>query len=133
MSPPPATPSSPASPAYARGASGIASLPSAAQIIAACTAAKAGVHGSTSATSASGGGAGASGSGADSDDESGTHATIGPGADSVAGSAADYTGLVLAFWGDARWSRAQLLGEIARGHWGLAKAGVGDLVSRHAS
>jgi len=26
-------------------------------------------------------------------------------------------GRVLVFWGDARWSRAQLLGEIARGHW----------------
>ena len=25
---------------------------------------------------------------------------------------------VQVFWGDARWSRAQLLGEIARGHWG---------------
>jgi hypothetical protein len=31
-------------------------------------------------------------------------------------------GTVMAFWGDARWSRAQLLGEIARGHWGLCKA-----------
>ncbi|KAA8491471.1 hypothetical protein FVE85_2486 [Porphyridium purpureum] len=27
---------------------------------------------------------------------------------------------VMVFWGDARWSRTQLLGEIARGHWGLA-------------
>ena len=32
---------------------------------------------------------------------------------------------VLAFWGDARWSRAQLLGEIARGHWGLCRGSVG--------
>ena len=27
----------------------------------------------------------------------------------------DWSGLVFVFWGDARWSRAQLLGEIARG------------------
>lgn len=33
-------------------------------------------------------------------------------------------GRVLAFWGDAQWSRTQLLGEIARGHWGLCKASV---------
>ena len=26
-------------------------------------------------------------------------------------------GRVLVFWGVARWTRAQLLGEIARGHW----------------
>ena len=38
-------------------------------------------------------------------------------------------GRVLAFWGDARWSRAQLLGEIARGHWGLCRAGVSDFTS----
>ena len=30
-------------------------------------------------------------------------------------------GKVLVFWGTAQWSRAQLLGEIARGHWGLTK------------
>lgn len=35
---------------------------------------------------------------------------------------------VKVFWGDARWTRAQLLGEIARGHWGMVKAGVEDLV-----
>jgi len=35
-------------------------------------------------------------------------------------------GRVLVFWGDARWSRAQLLGEIARGHWGLCRAGVSE-------
>jgi hypothetical protein len=38
-------------------------------------------------------------------------------------------GRVMAFWGDARWSRAQLLGEIARGHWGLCRAGVGDITA----
>jgi len=37
-------------------------------------------------------------------------------------------GRVLAFWGDARWSRVQLLGEIARGHWGLCRAGVMDII-----
>ena len=36
-------------------------------------------------------------------------------------------GRVLVFWGDARWTRTQLLGEIARGHWGLCRASVGDL------
>eukprot|EP00929_Paragymnodinium_shiwhaense_P064099 TRINITY_DN32075_c0_g1_i2.p1 TRINITY_DN32075_c0_g1~~TRINITY_DN32075_c0_g1_i2.p1 ORF type:complete len:140 (+),score=10.94 TRINITY_DN32075_c0_g1_i2:3-422(+) len=36
-------------------------------------------------------------------------------------------GRVLVFWGDAQWSRAQLLGEIARGHWGLCTGGAGDL------
>eukprot|EP00927_Polykrikos_kofoidii_P043479 TRINITY_DN37552_c0_g2_i1.p1 TRINITY_DN37552_c0_g2~~TRINITY_DN37552_c0_g2_i1.p1 ORF type:complete len:806 (-),score=112.86 TRINITY_DN37552_c0_g2_i1:97-2514(-) len=36
-------------------------------------------------------------------------------------------GVVLVFWGDAQWSRAQLLGEIARGHWGLCRATAGDL------
>ena len=29
---------------------------------------------------------------------------------------------LLVFFGDARWSRSQLLGEIARGHWGLTKS-----------
>ena len=38
-------------------------------------------------------------------------------------------GRVLAFWGDARWSRAQLLGEIARGHWGLCRASVSDITA----
>ena len=41
-------------------------------------------------------------------------------------------GRVFAFWGDARWSRAQLLGEIARGHWGLCRAGVGDITTSTA-
>jgi len=36
-------------------------------------------------------------------------------------------GQVYAFWGDARWSRTQLLGEIARGHWGLCRASTSDL------
>ena len=42
-------------------------------------------------------------------------------------------GQVLAFWGDARWSRAQLLGEIARGHWGLACGSVADIAASMAS
>ena len=33
---------------------------------------------------------------------------------------------VWVFWGDARWSRAQLLGEMARGHWGMCMARGGD-------
>ena len=37
-------------------------------------------------------------------------------------------GEVMVFWGDARWTRAQLLGEIARGHWGLCKADVTDIL-----
>merc|ERR1712232_830879 len=37
-------------------------------------------------------------------------------------------GRVLAFWGHASWTRVQLLGEIARGHWGLCRATVTDLV-----
>ena len=36
-------------------------------------------------------------------------------------------GRVFALWGDARWSRAQLLGEIARGHWGLCRGSVADI------
>lgn len=38
-------------------------------------------------------------------------------------------GRVLCFWGDAQWSRTQLLGEIARGHWGLCKASVAELIA----
>jgi len=41
-----------------------------------------------------------------------------------------FGGIVYCFWGDARWSRTQLLGEIARGHWGMCKAGVLDVVAR---
>mmetsp|Transcript_4039 Transcript_4039/g.10214 ORF Transcript_4039/g.10214 Transcript_4039/m.10214 type:complete len:446 (-) Transcript_4039:161-1498(-) len=37
-------------------------------------------------------------------------------------------GRVWAFLGEARWTRAQLLGEIARGSWGLCSALVGDLL-----
>lgn len=39
------------------------------------------------------------------------------------------TGRMFAIWGDARWSRAQLLGEIAKGDWGLCRANVGDLTA----
>jgi len=38
-------------------------------------------------------------------------------------------GRVFAFWGDARWSRTQLLGEIARGHWGLCRASISELTA----
>jgi len=38
-------------------------------------------------------------------------------------------GRVLCFWGDARWTRTQLLGEIARGSWGLCRANTGDLAA----
>lgn len=41
-------------------------------------------------------------------------------------------GRVLCFWGDARWTRAQLLGEIAKGDWGLCRANVGDLAASPA-
>ncbi len=41
-------------------------------------------------------------------------------------------GRVLVWWGDAQWSRTQLLGELARGHWGLCKASVSDLIARSA-
>mmetsp|Transcript_38593 Transcript_38593/g.99952 ORF Transcript_38593/g.99952 Transcript_38593/m.99952 type:complete len:467 (+) Transcript_38593:90-1490(+) len=37
------------------------------------------------------------------------------------------TGRVLCFWGDARWTRTQLLGEIAKRDWGLCHANVSDL------
>jgi len=37
-------------------------------------------------------------------------------------------GQVYAFWGAVRWSRAQLLGEIARGHFGICHASVSDLI-----
>lgn len=38
-------------------------------------------------------------------------------------------GVVHCVWGDAQWSRTQLLGEIARGHWGLCRASVAELVA----
>jgi len=34
------------------------------------------------------------------------------------------------FWGYAGWSRCQLMGEIARGSWGLCQASAGDLAAR---
>lgn len=37
------------------------------------------------------------------------------------------TAQVSCCWGDARWSRVQLLGEIARGSWGICRAEVSDL------
>lgn len=37
------------------------------------------------------------------------------------------TGTVYVFWGKAQWSRAQLLGEIAKGSWGLCRASVTDV------
>jgi len=40
---------------------------------------------------------------------------------------------VLIFWGDAQWSRTQLLGELARGHWGLCRASAADLVAEPAT
>ena len=42
-------------------------------------------------------------------------------------------GRVLVFWGDARWSRTQLLGELAKGDWGLGRAGVRQLTVEPAS
>mmetsp|Transcript_114239 Transcript_114239/g.319216 ORF Transcript_114239/g.319216 Transcript_114239/m.319216 type:complete len:353 (+) Transcript_114239:1-1059(+) len=39
---------------------------------------------------------------------------------------------LLVFWGYAGWSRCQLLGEIARGSWGLCGAELGDVVSSGA-
>merc|ERR1711977_314191 len=36
-------------------------------------------------------------------------------------------GRVYVFWGSVWWSRTQLLGEIARGQWGLGPAGVQDI------
>jgi hypothetical protein len=41
-------------------------------------------------------------------------------------------GRVFCVWGDARWSRAQLLGEIAKGDWGLCRANTGDLTTAPA-
>lgn len=38
-------------------------------------------------------------------------------------------GRVFVIWGDARWSRAQLLGEIAKGDWGLCRGNIGDLTT----
>ena len=41
-------------------------------------------------------------------------------------------GRVFVFWGDAQWSRTQLLGEIARGHWGLCRASVAEIAAAPA-
>mmetsp|Transcript_18962 Transcript_18962/g.48325 ORF Transcript_18962/g.48325 Transcript_18962/m.48325 type:complete len:90 (+) Transcript_18962:264-533(+) len=35
--------------------------------------------------------------------------------------------VVHVFWGEARWSRTQLLGELARGSWGMCRAEASDL------
>lgn len=40
-----------------------------------------------------------------------------------------FRGRVYAFWGDARWSRTQLLGEIARGHWGMCRQSLVEIVA----
>mmetsp|Transcript_13779 Transcript_13779/g.18392 ORF Transcript_13779/g.18392 Transcript_13779/m.18392 type:complete len:549 (+) Transcript_13779:13-1659(+) len=40
-----------------------------------------------------------------------------------------FAGRVFAFWGDARWSRTQLLGEIARGHWGMCKSTLAEILA----
>ncbi|CAJ1368189.1 unnamed protein product [Effrenium voratum] len=45
-----------------------------------------------------------------------------------AGDAAEAEGQALVFWGEARWQRTQLLGELARGDWGLCAAVPEDLV-----
>eukprot|EP00697_Spironema_sp_BW2_P007468 gnl/Spiro4/2174_TR1042_c0_g1_i1.p1 gnl/Spiro4/2174_TR1042_c0_g1~~gnl/Spiro4/2174_TR1042_c0_g1_i1.p1 ORF type:complete len:479 (+),score=82.97 gnl/Spiro4/2174_TR1042_c0_g1_i1:60-1496(+) len=39
-------------------------------------------------------------------------------------------GRVYCVWGAARWTRTQLLAEMARGHWGLTRATVADLIAR---
>lgn len=38
-------------------------------------------------------------------------------------------GVLHVFWGYAGWSRVQLLGEVARGHWGLCTASVADITA----
>uniref|UniRef100_A0A7S0TF13 RING-CH-type domain-containing protein n=1 Tax=Chrysocystis fragilis TaxID=1411660 RepID=A0A7S0TF13_9STRA len=40
-----------------------------------------------------------------------------------------FRGTVYAFWGDARWSRTQLLGEIARGHWGMCRHTLAEILA----
>ena len=40
---------------------------------------------------------------------------------------------ILIFWGCAQWSRTQLLGEIARAHWGLCKMTVADILEEASS
>lgn len=36
-------------------------------------------------------------------------------------------GRVYVVWGNARWTRTQLLGEVARGHWGLGRASINEV------
>jgi hypothetical protein len=38
-------------------------------------------------------------------------------------------GRVFVFWGNAGWSRSQLLGEIAHGSWGMCRASAGDIIT----
>eukprot|EP00656_Telonema_subtile_P043434 TRINITY_DN49796_c0_g1_i1.p1 TRINITY_DN49796_c0_g1~~TRINITY_DN49796_c0_g1_i1.p1 ORF type:complete len:317 (-),score=103.40 TRINITY_DN49796_c0_g1_i1:142-1092(-) len=40
--------------------------------------------------------------------------------------------LVKAFWGTARWSRTQLLGELAHGGWGMCRAEAADAFPKEA-
>lgn len=54
-------------------------------------------------------------------------ATIRAKSTNIRGLSAGEKGRVLAFFGYAGWSRAQLLGEIARGHWGLCNACLQDI------
>ncbi|KAJ8614210.1 hypothetical protein CTAYLR_001113 [Chrysophaeum taylorii] len=44
-----------------------------------------------------------------------------------------FRGRVYAFWGDARWSRTQLLGEIARGHWGMCRESLAEIIAPPAA
>ena len=37
-------------------------------------------------------------------------------------------GRVMIFWGHVNWFRAQLLGQIAKGQWGITKAVAGDII-----
>jgi len=39
-------------------------------------------------------------------------------------------GRVFVFWGQARWCRAQLLGQIAKGQWGISQALAGDIIAK---
>ena len=41
-------------------------------------------------------------------------------------------GRVFVFWGNAGWSRSQLLGEIAHGSWGMCRASACDLTTNIA-
>ena len=39
-------------------------------------------------------------------------------------------GRVMIFWGHISWFRAQLLGQIAKGQWGITKAVAGDIIAK---